>query len=522
MQVLWSIDNDVLKHEVVLATSDRILIEPQASRAAPLSGNLPGFPTVVPNVPTHFRFCQPAPGRLCKDQYAITDDRLELSAPNETAAMPCHRVTMSTVGARGATKTYNYNSVTSAVETWDFSADEVYWNAQGWVVVAPEQFDQATASGLDGVFWVHAQTLVGSGLQPPDPMGVHGPELANAHFELDPERIVEHVTTKIALDLQTPFFLWWTLPDPWRWRGPPEWVSAVQLLTLGTADDVALVNATGRGQVVNELMGPDLHDALLDPALIWIKSAEAPLPGISEAPVAVALTVDAAVVANSASYSSAAAEMLLGDRDLAVPPPAGSSTDARTGFASSYSRALRTVFVVGGSDSITGAPLSDIRMASLDDRSWVTLPTTLPVDIPLAAVASARDESLYVLDTDSLARTARLLRFPVRGKGGEVVASWTRTGAFERYWLETDLQGSVLLVASNATTVRFGVARIRTGAVVEPERVVFGDEALMWPVVHTDRGHMWYPVNGSAFTIRRTADLGGSPVSRWNECAALF
>ena len=80
------------------------------------------------------------------------------------------------------------------------------------MTVASPEPGGGSASGLDGTFSIHAATQVGGTVD--IGTGIHGPELANNHFWLDPELV--RMDSVYAFQL-THFFLFLTLPDPEVW-----------------------------------------------------------------------------------------------------------------------------------------------------------------------------------------------------------------------------------------------------------------------------------------------------------------
>jgi len=128
------------------------------------AGGIPQV-TVVPNVETHFRFCQSAvvpnydvdcaSSGLMRNQYIS-----KIEAPLDPDA-PWHRIRFGNPPV-GTTRVWDYG-VTSNVARWRYEDDIASWFGGGTAgIQLPNGCDPSNrAACLAGVFWIHAQTEVG-------------------------------------------------------------------------------------------------------------------------------------------------------------------------------------------------------------------------------------------------------------------------------------------------------------------------------------------------------------------------
>jgi hypothetical protein len=489
-------DNDYFMMAVSRTTTDTIGISPQPSRRKPF-----GFGLIeeqpVPDVPTHFRFCQKGPAvPNCMAYAIIRDAELRLYLPDataETTIMPYHRVTMS-LDPRGAPRTYDYEGGVLYGEPWRWEADAAFWQANPNILEVPpdEVFLFFTASGLGGTFWVHAATDVGSGLPGSEnPTGVHGEQLANRYFAHDPQFLTVEHHAKMKVAPYRPFFLWMTLPDPPPWRAVDSRVHYAHLMVPGPDATWALMNDDGSGQTIGEHLGPHLQESLADASLVWANAAEvSPHAGGIDSPIAVGWSWDGTAIVETMARSSAG-EALLGALDQALGAPAMSvepnaAPPPRAGFLTAYSRHSHSAYVIGGEDPVTHERVGTIRRHVVGTSLWFDLPATIAVGEPLAATVSFVDRGLYVLDeiAEQNQPVARLLRFDALTGGGKVLATWPRSRLFDKLWLTLDRDGSLLVIASSEALMQHAVARIRVER-GEPSvaRVLTHPGQLAWPIV---------------------------------------
>jgi hypothetical protein len=137
----------------------------------------------------------------------------------------------------------------------------------------------------------------------------------------------------------------------------------------------------------------------------------------------------------------------------------------RTEFTPVFSRDAGGLFILGGRDQQTQAPLHDAWFQPVNgDWTELVFPGYSPGDF-LAATYSFRDLRRWVLDhlvDPDEGDVARLVRADPRNGAVEVVGSWRAKGHFDHWFLSIDRDGSVLLAASSSekrkhVTVRFAL-----------------------------------------------------------------
>ncbi|MFO0553019.1 MAG: thrombospondin type 3 repeat-containing protein [Polyangiaceae bacterium] len=533
---------------VSLNVQDGIRVRPLRSRRTKLSKS--GTTSYQPvGVPTHFRYCQylasGEPGLQCDDPALISSDEVHYelaSANDETAAMRWHRVTMSNMTTskkltRGAPWVTKYDDSDYSWR-WLYQTDASFWALTNIVSVPPAEstllLSGGPASGLDGRFWVHAQTFIGT-FGNTVGTGAHGgpalagtEELASSYFDLDPEFISESRVSK-PLASREPIFLWRTLADPpvdFRVsavedavRGGAEWVVATE------GGDVGLLNLDGSAQVLGPQLDAPLRANLQDVSLVWASASE-PSPLIGRgAPIAVGIRADGVSIGEQVTVSADGAS-LTGARPTPTTAVATLTTPTRSGFVPVYSSAIQLVFLVGGVD-MQGHWNGDVLRMNLGGNAARFVSTVKFRDV-LAAAYSFRARSLYLIDhghiecddaLDSVACEAtrgdcnavvRLIRVDAFGRDAEVVAAWTGAEFPERVWLTSDLQGNMLVSLSNAHPKRHALLRFD----VEAEtltRLEEGAHELAAPAFTDSRGFVVYTQRGNGrIKGRRYPTLSGA------------
>gem|GEM_PF-4379429 len=127
--------------------------------------------TVVPNVPTHFRFCQPAERppyqARCDEPFFMQNQQVSAGEEPANSLAPWHRVRFGGVGTPSATtRVWDYGATTTSLR-WRHEEDIAAWfSGFGEGIVLP---DTCTSSNralcLAGTFWMHAETSVGEDLR---------------------------------------------------------------------------------------------------------------------------------------------------------------------------------------------------------------------------------------------------------------------------------------------------------------------------------------------------------------------
>ncbi|MBK7585043.1 MAG: trypsin-like serine protease [Myxococcales bacterium] len=186
--------------------SSSLRVTPVRSNRAPVLVGSPSHWNFF-GVATNFRFCQrplvPGQDPNCDDQPAVLDARLTdaATAAQEQRAQPYHRIRIDrglTQLPRGASSPFNYLNAHSFDTKqqydvkWAYLEDFAFWQTKAGTLAeiialpSPGFPDGSVASGLDGKMWLNAATPVGDTFNVGT--GFHGEQLANAHFDLAPEK----------------------------------------------------------------------------------------------------------------------------------------------------------------------------------------------------------------------------------------------------------------------------------------------------------------------------------------------
>jgi hypothetical protein len=498
------------------------------SRAAP---GLSPTSLTPDDVETHLRFCQNDPLSPCRSTPNVNYDLLKLNELEDDDDR-WHRITRSASGAvRGDAVLFDYDDSTTTL-TWDYEADQAYWEARGFIVAEDEEIlvpGQASyvTSGLRGVLWAHADDNTGHyGFDMGT--GTHGetdfqgkPQLAGDYLVFDPEYSSLSGASRGLLE-DRPFFIWQTLVDPPPWEGaladrvrPDD----VVVIAPGVEETWGIRQLDGRIQLA-DVLGERLREQLATPGLAWAQGAEVwPAQGgfstePGAMPVAIAIDpVDRTIVEDVQLGDG----FLAGRGDRRGDPPAPTAQTAAAATApqsvAAYSRALRQAWLLSdGKAYWTSVDATD----KLFEK-----PLSEPLGDVLAAVVSTFDGMLWALDemAEGQGTRRRLIRIdPLSGKVS-VLASRGGVPQYERYWLGLDREGRVLLQATRgggATPPSPGHHTVLTAWVADDalqlQREHRGDGALAWPaVVHPSAtvlylmrrgeiaGERFEPLDGAAF-----------------------
>lgn len=516
----WGVNHPWHRNQWLHTRNHGITASPQRSR-----GHIEGSPIYVELVPpspitTHLRFCQhPDPGDPsaigCLSPTRINDDHLELGlldAGDESKQMPYHRVTMSFApGQRGATTALSYDDAPRQW-TWSYTSDALYWIANDIVDVPPPEGDPflpgGAGSGLDGVMWLHAATSIGHPTTVPLFTGTHDglteqataalqntQQLANRYLALDPEQVTQAQWTR-PFQNALPLFLWRVLPDPpRRWRvgaDPTSMRGAAELIVPFEGEyglDFGLLSLDGQAQHLGDRLGKSLLDSLRNTSHQWLSAAEPHRAFVGQgAPLVVGLEAHGRGVVDTV-VDDEDAGLLLGEQDRGLPNRELPGRALwREGHRAVYSAQLGRLFVLGGRDAL-GVARGDISAYDLATSTWSAVPITTPLGgSVLAATYSFTDRSLYVLDQLG-ANKQRLFRIRISSGVVEHLVSLEPSSA--QYSLTTDLDGSVLLLASGANEhLLFRLWRKESGWVYE--ELLRESTPAVHPVLVDEHGYVVY------------------------------
>lgn len=502
-------------------------------------------PVAVPK--TEYRYCIDSPpppagvGAQCFVDSAVADSWLAMasSASSETTETLWHRVTINGKAPGTPDGLWNYQAGNDFTRFWGYKSDLATWKASPWgapwVPDLPGQFcNPAKDPGCNpqltfnfkGRFWMHAATAVGT-TDLSKNTGIHAlasnsqepADSQSNHYE--PLTPYSRSLFYLAIGVKELF-----IDRECYWCGPAvsvigdddcpmcgvealrELPSPVARVVVQNGDGrVGVVSPSGALSPLRRGMGPSLT-AKLGGALSWVDQAEpsAYLGKGLVSPVAVALSPsDGSLVEQ---VFSAGGQLLgkgdllrSGDIGISLASVASGSSPDRTGFVPVYSRSLARVYLVGGA----GAHTNDIVFRPLEaDGGWAGLPAgAISITAPLAATYNHIDGQLWVLDQVSVPNgvRARLVRVDPTSGRRESLGEWPRVGQFQQHFLRSELDGSVLLVASSAkhhlhALVRFVVDqgmlrptgfRIRPRALAHPPVV---DAGGYWLITAKQKGQL--------------------------------
>jgi len=523
-----SVTSSFFTSEFKRVRQDRVQIRPLRSRSARFTMTAAEF--VPEDVPTRFRYCPYEEGATPCDAPALVDTfELHMEVPNALSEMKTfryHRISMSFApGAnnRGADVVLDYDD-SSHNWRWFYQSDTKFWQMADLMVIPPPE-DNAihqggTWSGLEGRFWVHAATTLGT---PGNNVGTgthvaperpNGEELASRYFDLDPECLTAtHVSKPLKLNI--PFFIWRTLSDP----APDYRYGVIEDVSWGDAeivvqvadDSFALMNLDGTAQLLENRLGPALRENLLSPSLVWAAAAEpSPWIGSSSAPMAVAITDNGLRIAEEVVDTP---DALLGQGDRGIVTALAALDDGELGihgFKPVYSRSAETVYLVGGKKA-AGGRTGTIARGGFTGPGWAELVPPVRLKKVLAATYSYRTQSLYILDRrhvscdgiddedicedaceeDPQLSVVRFIRVDALRGGGEVIASWAGDDLPDDVWLGSDLEGHVLFSFSRDQPKHHAIVRfdVNTGTV---SRLHQGPHPLALPVLVDANGFVIY------------------------------
>jgi hypothetical protein len=548
--VLDSVSSPYLHQDVSRVVQDEIVVRPQASMS--VDNTRSATPILAP-IQTHFRFCQKSflvPD--CKAM-AVVDNRL-LNADDSLPATSYRRVTLGS----GNPRSYVYTGVGSDKldparnETWLYDTDAQTWAPLGIVHQGPAVSflgqSYVVNRYLDGVFWVHAATPIGDGVDigtgqhlSSDNDASGNSQLANRYFDLTPEQVVVS-TVAMPVASNAPSWIWTTLPDP-----PPDktWWEAIvhpgesQLVVRAGTSDWGIIRRDGTARVITDRLTSGLREVLDTQPFVWATAVEPwAHDGGLGAPIAAALNASGTALAEAAwldrSTGTLAASADVGQA-LSVPATGGSSSTTTgsltpppaSGFIVVYSKQRHRVFRVGGTDP-TGGQLSwnPIWSFPIGGSRWGATWPWLPLGHVLAATLGG-DGFLYLIDeapdatsgstsgggTGATPPTRRVVRVDLGTGAANVLYTTPASPDWDRFWLEQDLDGSVLLVGSSTALDRHVVLRLGRGLSGFSVRLARSESgALAFPPVVDPKGYTFagapsVTVGTGSLVVDRIVDL---------------
>lgn len=467
---------------------------------------------VESDIATSPRFCLSVPSQNidCFAPLAISDDWLGTSLTTgaiagtraqETLDHWWHRTTVDMYLPDMAQGVVEYKTGNLFPKPWSWIADFDYWRGTFWG--APWFPDPNVPQGLNptyakptGRFWMHGHSTLGTPANAG--AGVHhlaqNPAmpafmLANHYRPLYPH-------TRYVTNTELPFIdIFWThdcprCPCPGCQFNPPTICSDCppifdlpgfepgesQILVRQTVAGIPSYGVFTPQRRVAPLTGtlrPNLQTSL-NADLRWVNQAEpsAMFGGGPGAPLAVGLSQDGVAVLDTVVLAGG---QLLGEgdrvstpRSLAAPELSAPQPGPREGFQAVYSRSLRRIFLIGGQDPVSQAPIGDLWQRPVDASTWTRIPTRgYTPERALAATFSYRDNRLWILDDrpgPGNSRRARLVRLDTQSGNVDIIGEWPRTNVARRFWLLLDQDSeSVLLVATRSTGLGTIVARFNVG-----------------------------------------------------------
>ncbi len=430
---------------------------PEVANASVVGPPAVTFAHPAGNVATSARFCQSNLnlGFRCLDAIRSMRDARLVDFPSATAetadaTRPYHRVTMTVAGsltARGATWAVPYPSATTT-ERWDYVADNTFWQTAPAKVPPADGYTgciTASPAGtcLDGVFWTHADSLIGSDAAHANDangafVGVHGAELANHHETLRPDSPTSFVIAGVGSYRR--IALWRTLPDPWERQRL--WETRILVARPTFDNNVFALERDGTALDVTSLSTAAARTILGTSSLLV--SAVEPDRRLGNKAIVEAVSirssgnqVDELVVSQNGLLKSGTEAGLFPFLASAFGPP------ARTNPTVVYSRVAGGLFLLGGTDA-AGTGLTDLWFLPLG-RTWSEVPLSgFNGRQVLAATYSFADKRLWVLGTNGGTRAGLYRIDPATGVA-TLGGSWLFTNTYVRYGLSLDRDGKVLL-----------------------------------------------------------------------------
>ncbi len=466
-------------------------------------------------VDTSFRFCQhnPTDPNIPSDCFALANIADHFASDPDVNTNPWHQITIA-ADPRGQDYSIDYNqlsppsggAVMTTARTWDYLTDKTYWLNQTPTARIPPPFDYTTCTNtayggdgsdpnsavtcLSGRLWSHADNLTlgdTDGSENGITVGTHGAQLANNYFpDILGAGLVDGHHNYIGgtptafyrpdatysfnytgLGIWHFIFLWKTLPDPWEPIESLGHVSGV-LVADGSGGNLGILQYDGTNALMpvgtGPIVDPTLQAELVSSSYVWASNVDpsAAVSTISNGVEGVALSADGTTAPDIALNVAGVLETRseAGFPDF-VTRSDGTHPQARTGFTAFYSGAAGGVFMFGGVDATSNAPLHDIWYRGMVNDWWLVADYTF--DTLLAATYGYGDRKLYVLDHSIIydangigTDTARLARIDLDAGTVESLGSWPFTPVYTQYALVSDVDGSVLLVASNASSSVIG------------------------------------------------------------------
>ena len=402
---------------------------------------------------------------------------------------------------------------------------------------------------LNGTLWRSASTLVGfsvpgvlgafTGLHPSDV------PIADHYFDIEPDR------TKAFRILGRPLQL--ALPrrfrDPgplailWPFLGVPRdfsrrFLPATEIVVRDFEAGLAAVQDDGAGVLLGSspVAGRPaavsrLFESVFQSGLVWASAVEpnVRVGGSLGSVLALALSADGTAQKNAAIVTENGVLVSVTETESSVTIDSGVGTapSPRHDFSAVYSRAVRGVYVIGGTARATETPVGDVWFRPVGG-SWTELHYAgYTPAVVLAATYSFADQGLWVLDqfTDSDHEPRlRLSLLDPHGGFASQLATWRPSEGFHRWFFSIDRDGSILL--TRATERRYVTVRLRTERTSLPRAhitSIFGQEGtlLMAPVVDDNNYAFLTRHPESGIRLRREPTLASRDTDEGSEVTLL-
>lgn len=493
----------------------------------PPPGAWPPTKANLSQIPTTARFCQSNTELLydCHADANIRDSKLDDPEPTPSdPEYPWHRVTVS-LAPEGGSWLWNYDD-TGTQHTWNYDSDYGFWMGNGMIPQPRSSyFGTCTDTGrvgpgtcLEGTIWQHAETTVGNtkpwaGIPYYSPyVGLHGPDIANHYFDITPDKAYARVYAGIGL-MRKLFFLLPTLPDP-----APYEVSLRRRIHPLVAPDI------GEAPYVIEDHGGswDAEEIMSSWSRYWLMTNQGYVFAGAAEPYHLGGNIDRRVLATVVgAWGNDVWDVIVSDGDtIKMGAEIAGDTHSsplgpkdRANWVTVFSRTIGGVFVVGGTDAWTGAPLHDVSLFRWG-VGWTTIADGF-FEEAKAATFSPADEKLWLLEYRN--DSAAIHRVdPWTGQAEELGRWHLERSTWDQHFLSVDADGTVLLTSSSATLGRTKVARVRIDAYgsayatqVEREGLPYVTDA---PIVDRDEyGFVVRDGSGAMTSVYRRATLGNAP-----------
>ncbi|MEW5742687.1 MAG: thrombospondin type 3 repeat-containing protein [Myxococcota bacterium] len=497
---------------------------------------------VLQNVSTQFRFCQsnPSMGFDCHAASSISDLHL-MGAETLWRKVTLGTLTCVSGGctvapdAHGQSYVLTYDDVSKRQFGWDYAADWALWSSSMPALPAPENYPECGLASvgpgtcLDGTFWSHADSAVGDTISMVGniTVGLHGAGLTNHYVDVRPDAAFSFLLAGKGAITRRFVGKWRSAPDPIPYERFRQGVH----LVFVEGGYVNVMSGSGEPyelprEGASAPQSTALKQLLQGSPVTWVAAAE-PLAEMGRLDARIEAVLLAPDGISPLEYVVNAGGQLKLGSEVSLPAftqqPDAERPLARTGVFSFLSSSAGGLFALGGMTA-AGAPLHDVWFHNLTG-DWRRVPTgQWELSTLMAATFSPADGRLWVLDRDGNAgsEVVRLVRIDAATGDVQLLGTCPRTAAGKQYFFSLDLDGAVLLAASDAAGSLVARVGVTTDGRAELSQVDTSHGPLSEQVWAGKDGYtfVWQDPAGGPPTVTSAASMSwtGSPGSL---CAAF-